>query len=663
MLQPPDPAQLRAKRTILRPVFFPAAGLIGLLVLTTMLIPKTAERLFSSTNAWILTTAGWFYALCVTGFLIACLVLALSRFGSIRLGPDHSQPDYSFPSWFAMLFSAGMGIGLMFFGVAEPLQHFAAPPEGMEKTPEAAKLALQLTFFHWGLHAWGIYAIVGLVLAYFSFRLRLPLSLRSALYPLIGEKIHGPIGHAVDIFAVLGILFGVATSLGFGSAQVNAGLGHLFGLPVNTAVQAGLIGIITAAATVSVVSGLDKGIKHLSQLNLALAGFLLVFVIVAGPTLLIFNAFVENLGAYLGTIAERSLLLKAYEGDSSWLGGWTIFYWGWWVSWSPFVGMFIARISRGRTIREFLLGVLLVPSLLTFLWMTTFGNTALSLELQGVAPGIAEAVSENVPLALFRFLETLPMAEIVSFAAIVLVITFFVTSSDSGSLVIDIITAGGRTETPVWQRVFWAVMEGLVAAGLLFAGGLGALQTAALASALPFMGVIIIALFGLTRGLAMEHYKATAGQLAPDLTLPGGPPASWRTRLNAILAHPNREKVDKFLSERVGPALREVAEAIRSYDTAADAQVSDDGTDLIVRHEGEMDFRFAVRARGYLRPAFSVSEQELDDDKRERFYRAEVYLMEGGQGYDIYGYTKDEIIHEVLNQYNKHIHFLHLLRV
>lgn len=662
MLQPPATAQPDRRRTILKPVFYPAAGLILGIVLLTMAMPDRAGALFGALNGWIMQTVGWFYALSVTGFLVFCLVLATSRFGRIRLGPDHAKPDYGFVSWFAMLFSAGMGIGLMFFGVAEPLQHFANPPEGMGQTQQAAKLAMQVTFFHWGLHAWAIYAVVGLVLAYFGFRQRLPLTIRAALYPLIGERIHGPIGHAVDVFAVMGILFGVATSLGLGSAQINAGLGHLFGLPVSHTAQAVLIALITAVATLSVVSGLDRGIKRLSQLNLVLALGLLLFVVLAGPTLQIVNSFVENLGSYTQTVFQRSLLLKAYEDDPSWLGGWTIFYWGWWISWSPFVGMFIARISRGRTIREFLLGVLLVPSLLTFVWMTAFGNTALSMMLAGTAPGMTQAVADNVSLALFGFLDALPMSSIVAVVAIVLVATFFVTSSDSGSLVIDIITAGGRIETPVWQRVFWAVMEGLVAAGLLFAGGLAALQTAALASALPFTIVIIVALFGLAKSLTMEHYKTAGAELTPDLGWPGGPPAGWRTRLGAILAHPGKDRVDRFLDEHVRPALNEVADAIRSHDTAAEARVSDNGTELVVRHEGEADFRFAVQARGYLKPAFSVAEQDLDDVRRERFYRAEVYLMDGGQGYDIYGYSKDEIIHEVLNQYNKHLHFLHLVR-
>ena len=507
MLDSTENSKVSGPTPILKPVFYPAAGLIILLVLLTASSPDAAGSLFSSINGWIRDTVGWFFALSVSLLLLISLCVAFSSLGHIRLGPDHASPDYSFESWFAMLFSAGMGIGLLFFGVAEPVMHYVDPPEGTGETWQSARTAMELSFFHWGLHAWAIYVVVGMALAYFCFRVGLPLTIRSALYPIIGDRIYGPIGHVVDVFAVIGTLFGVATSLGFGVAQINAGLAYLFDLPTGTRVQIVLIALITAAATLSVVSGLDRGIKRLSELNMILAVLLLITVIAAGPTLLIFNSYVENIGNYLQAIFARSLDLKVYEGDDGWLGAWTIFYWGWWVSWSPFVGMFIARISRGRTIREFVLGVLLVPSLVSFLWFTAFGNSALFLELAGNGAGIAAAVSDNMPVALFKFLENLPLAQVTSFVAVILVITFFVTSSDSGSLVIDIITVGGKTETAVWQRVFWAVLEGAVAAILLLAGGLGALQTAAIASALPFTVVILFATYGLIRALRGEIAK------------------------------------------------------------------------------------------------------------------------------------------------------------
>jgi choline/glycine/proline betaine transport protein len=511
----PQPAAGR-KAEINPPVFFVSAGLILAFALFGALAPETANRVFTTVQALIVADFGWFYIAAVAGFLIFAIVLMFSRYGDVKLGPDDSEPDYSYLSWFAMLFSAGMGIGLIFFGVAEPIQHYASPPVGEGKTIAAAREAMVLTFFHWGLHAWAIYIVVGLALAYFAFRRGLPLTIRSALYPLIGKRIYGPIGHAVDIFAVLGTMFGVATSLGLGVLQVNAGFNHLFGLPTSIPVQLVLIAAITGMATLSVVAGLDKGVKRLSELNIILAGLLLAFVLVTGSTVFLLQAFVQNIGTYLGEVVPRTFRLYAYE-PNPWLGNWTLFYWGWWIAWSPFVGMFIARISRGRTIREFIGGVLLVPTLFTFLWMTVFGNTAIALDMAGTA-AIADTVANNLPVALFETLEQLPFATIVSGIATLLIITFFVTSADSGALVIDMITSGAAENPPVWQRVFWAVSAGAVGAVLLVAGGLQALQTAAIASALPFAVVMVFICYGLLRALQTE------GQEAMDLSAAGSDP-------------------------------------------------------------------------------------------------------------------------------------------
>lgn len=655
-----NPLRQQMRGGLLPQVFYPAAGLAVLLVAFSVLAPDAASTAFEGVNRWIMEKMGWFYALTVTGFLVLCAVLALGRFGSIRLGPDHATPDYSFASWFAMLFSAGMGIGLMFFAVAEPVLHYTAPPTAEPRTIAAAEEAMQATFFHWGIHGWAVYAVVGLTLGYFGFRHKLPLTIRSALYPLIGDRIYGPIGHAVDVFAVLGTLFGVATSLGFGAAQVNSGLNFLFEVPINTSVQILLIAVIAAAATVSVILGLNAGIKRLSELNLIMAFSLLLFVLVLGSTTDILSAFIENIGTYATTVAERSLRLGVYGDDDSWIGAWTIFYWGWWISWSPFVGMFIARISRGRTIREFILGVLFVPSLLSFLWMTAFGNSALDLIAAG-ADSIADTVATNLPVALFVFLDTFPASGVISFIAVTLVITFFVTSSDSGSLVIDIITSGGRTANPVWQRIFWAVIQGIVAAVLLLAGGLASLQAMAVATALPFALVLIFALAGLMRGLMLEATQARGAEVAPDLA-PAGSTAPWKTRLNAILSHPTKPKLAAFLSDIVVPALQDVATEICGHDSASHAEVDAQNAVLSISHEGAPDFLFGVRAKGYRPPAFAFSDSDPESEAPERVYRAEVYLAQGGQDYDIYGYSRDQIIHEVLNQYNRHMHFLHLAR-
>ena len=461
--------------TINRPVFFSAALFTLLLVGFAIAAPKTAQNLFESIQRWILGNASWFYILVVAIILLSVAFLAISRYGDIKLGPDHSEPDYRNFTWFAMLFSAGMGIGLMFFGVAEPVMHFMSPPVGEGATAAAARESMKITFFHWGLHAWAIYAVVALTLAFFSFRHGLPLTLRSALYPLIGNRIHGPIGHAVDVFAIIGTVLGVATSLGLGVAQMNSGLNHLFGIPVGVIPQIILIVITCGLATLSVASGLDKGIRILSEANMVLAVILLLFVLVAGPTVFLLQTFVQNTGAYLSDIVNKTFNLYAYE-PSDWIGGWTLFYWGWWIAWSPFVGLFIARISRGRTIREFVSGVLLVPAGFTLFWMTVFGDTAIHFILVDGVKGFAETVKDDNALALFAFFELLPWSSVMSVFAIAMVAVFFVTSADSGALVVDLLASGGADRTPVWQRIFWSLAMGAVAIALLLADGLTALQ-------------------------------------------------------------------------------------------------------------------------------------------------------------------------------------------
>ncbi|MCB2218487.1 BCCT family transporter [Desulfofustis glycolicus] len=484
-------------------VFFISAGLILLFVAMTLIFQAKVDNFFSTLQTLIGTYTGWFFVWTMNIILVYVISLLLGRFSGIRLGGAEATPEFTTLGWFSMLFSAGMGIGLLFYGVAEPMFHFVASPLVEPGTAEAARVAMDLSFLHWGLHPWAIYAIVGLSLAFFSFNKGLPLSIRSVFYPLLGEKIYGPIGNLIDIMATVATLFGVATSLGLGVQQVNAGLNHLFGVPQSTLIQVLLIGGITAIATWSVVRGISAGIKLLSQINVYLAGGLMLFVLLLGPTLFIMKALMENIGFYLQNLPQLATWNETYEA-TDWQQSWTIFYWGWWISWSPFVGMFIARVSYGRTIGEFIKGVLLVPTFITFAWITVFGNSAINLEMFG-AGGIARAVQENVPVSLFKLLEHYPLQSLTSILAIVVVVTFFVTSSDSGSLVIDIITAGGNPDPPVLQRLFWAILEGVVAAVLLIGGGLVALQTAAITTGLPFSLVLLGMCFALHKGLA--EYK------------------------------------------------------------------------------------------------------------------------------------------------------------
>ncbi|MBD5781940.1 choline BCCT transporter BetT [Pelagicoccus sp. NFK12] len=644
------------------PVFYGSALLILVFVLFGAVLPEQAQSVFGGMQDLVTEKFGWFYVLAVAGFLVFVLLVAVSRYGDIKLGPDHSEPDYSYTSWFAMLFSAGMGIGLMFFGVAEPVMHFAAPPEASAETVEAARDAMRITFFHWGMHAWAIYAVVALSLAYFAFRHNLPLTIRSAFYPLIGDRIYGPIGHAADIFAVLGTLFGVATSLGFGVIQVNSGLNYLFGMPVSPTMQVVLIVVITGFASLSVGLGLDSGIRRISELNVVLALSLLLFVLVTGPTFFIAETFVQNTGNYLSNLFESTFNLYAYE-PRGWIGGWTLFYWGWWIAWSPFVGMFIARVSRGRTIRQFVIGVLFVPVGFTFLWLTVFGDTALHMILeQGIAE-LATAVSADTSVALFKFFEHLPFSSITSFVATLLVITFFVTSSDSGSLVVDMLTSGGKAESPLWQRLFWASAEGVVAITLLLAGGLGALQAATIASALPFALVMVFMCWGLMRSLRVESAKMGARPVGRPILSGEGKGVAWQHRLGQLLFHPKEQEVLRFIDQVVEPAFEDVKRAFAEKSVEGRVARGEDGRCWFeVGHGEEPDFYYSIRVVPYEAPAFAMVDTKGKRLEELRYCRPEVYLIEGGQGYQVMNWSKDEIIHDVLDQYERHLNFMEAIR-
>lgn len=456
-------------------------ALLAVFIGLTLSLPEQAESVFDGALGFITSNIGWFLILVSTVFVVAVLYFAVSRFGNIRLGGKNALPEFSNWGWYAMLLSAGMGIGLMFWSVAEPVTHLHTPPPifgSLEPgSPEAAQSAVVTTFFHWGLHPWAIYALVGLGLAFFAFNKGLPLTIRSIFYPLVGDRIYGLWGHVIDVLSVMATMMGLATSLGLGVTQVNAGLNYLFGIELSTGMQVVLILAITGIATGSIVLGLDRGIKRLSQLNMIIAGIFLVAVLVLGPTVYILSGFTQGIGAYLGQLLEMSLWAEVFSG-SDWQGAWTVFYWAWWISWSPFVGMFIARISKGRTIREFVFGVLLFPTIVSFLWMAVFGGSGLFFETNGMAD-IISRIQTDESLALFAMLENLPLSSVMFVIGIVLVVVFFVTSSDSGSLVVNHLTSAGTLKAPARQRVFWALLEGLVAITLLVGGGLVALRTAA----------------------------------------------------------------------------------------------------------------------------------------------------------------------------------------
>jgi choline/glycine/proline betaine transport protein len=617
-------------------VFWGASLIIGLLLAAALIAPGASDYAFGHAQDWVIDTFGWFYVAGVAGFLLVVLMLAMGPTGRLKLGPDDAEPDFPYLSWLAMLFAAGMGIGLMYFAVAEPVQHYAAPPDVEPGTFAAAREGMVITFIHWGVHAWAIYAVVGLSLAYFAHRKGLPLTLRSGLHPLLGRRINGPIGDAVDIFAICGTLFGIATSLGLGVAQINSGLNYLTGLPTGPWIQVGLIALVMAAATVSVLTGLDRGVRRLSELNLVIAVGLMLFVLIAGPTGFLLKAFVQNFGLYLDHFFERTFNLYAYE-PRGWMADWTLFYWAWWIAWSPFVGMFIARISRGRTVREFAAGVLLVPTGFTFLWMTVFGNTAIAIDMGVAAGAITQAVQTDLSTALFRFFEYLPGTAITSTLAVLLVAVFFVTSADSGSLVIDTIASGGADDTPRWQRVYWCSLEGLAAALLLLAGGLGALQAATLVAALPF-AIIMIAL---SVGLVRQMYADVAGR---EIETEAPPLAE---RVKRILSPARRKDIDRQIERHGLPAMEAVAAAltVEGMETAEVVRGAD-GAELVVHHPGWSDFRWSLMATSRALPAFSAL--NAPEGRRASEWRL-TGRGQDGRRHDLTGFTRAQIEAEILD--------------
>lgn len=495
------------------PVFFMSAVLTLTFVIATLIFPEAAKEMLDGAKWWSINHFNWLFSSAANIFVLFCLALIFLPVGKIRLGGKDAKPEFSRMSWFAMLFAAGMGIGLMFWSVAEPVAYYTdwygTPLNVPAHTPEAAGAAMGATLYHWGLHPWAIYAVVALALAFFSFNQKMPLTIRSAFYPILGDRCWGWPGHIIDLLAVLATLFGLATSLGLGAKQAAGGLHFLFDLPNSINVQIAIIIGVTSVAIFSVVRGMDGGVKLLSNINMGLAFLLLLFMIAVGPTLAILTGVGSNAVEYLADLIPLSNPFG--RADHDWFNGWTIFYWAWWISWSPFVGMFIARISKGRTIREFMIAVLLVPAAVTLLWMSAFGGTALEQAQNGIG-ALANGIGE-VELAMFQMLANLPLANITSFLAIVLVLVFFITSSDSGSLVVDSITSGGKVDAPVPQRIFWASMEGVIAGVLLFGGGkqaLEALQAGAISVGLPFTIVLLLMCVSLFKGLRIEyqlHYQ------------------------------------------------------------------------------------------------------------------------------------------------------------
>ena len=636
-----------------RAVFIPSIVFLLSTVGIVLAFPEASDAAFGAMQGAIVENASWFYGLVMAILLVTSVVLAFSRVGNIRLGPDNSSPDYSLFSWLSMLFAAGVGIGLMFYGVSEPVVHFLNPPVGKGLAPGGENQAINLTMLHWGFNAWSVYALMALVLAYFSFRRGLPLTLRSAFYPILGDRIYGPIGAAIDVFAIVCTTFGISTSLGLGVEQLSTGLNYLFNVPESGGIKLAITIAIMAMAAVSVALGLDTGIKRLSEINSFLAIGLLCFVLLAGPTALILGGTLENFGFYVANLMTTSTNLFTYQ-ETEWLGGWTIFYWGWWISWAPFVGIFIARISRGRTIREFLIGVMLAPTLFVVLWMDVFGGSAIDLIHAGET-AFGEAVANNQPLGLFLFLDYLPGTFYLSLLSLVMIVIFFVTSADSGALVLNMMASGGTDETPVVQRVFWTAIIAAISATLLINGGLPALQTATIASALPFSLILLGALWGLQRSLQSD-LQASFGSAPASFDTDTD--VDWQSRLGSLLRTPSDNSILTFQRETVFPALSAFASELNKNGVIADVinRIDTDGSvALSTEKSDESVFTYAVRLAplGVDTPTESRGD-EVALPVAGSTSATEVHLTSGSAGYCLWGLTEAQVIADVLAQFEQH---------
>ncbi|MBF8223094.1 choline BCCT transporter BetT [Halomonas sp. 328] len=650
------------RRDRLNPAVFhgSVAGILVFLVLT-MTFTDQAGAFFDAALAWVNETFGWYYMLAVVAYLVFVILIGCSRFGSIRLGPDHARPEFSLLSWSAMLFAAGIGIDLLFFSVAEPVAHYLAPPDMTPESQEAMRAAVVQTFMHWGLSGWGLYVLMGMALAYFSYRHRLPLAIRSALYPLLGKRIYGPIGHAVDITAVISTVFGIATSLGIGVMQLNYGLNYMFDVPESLSVQVILIALVVIMATISVVSGVEKGIRRLSEFNMLLALALLLFVLFQGHTLQLLDKLVNNAGDYFAGFVAKSFDTYAFAGEeaSEWKMWWTVFFWGWWIAWTPFVGLFLARISRGRTIREFVAGALGIPLAFMMVWMSVFGNSGIELVAQG-AVELGEQALSTPQTTMYTLLESYPWVGLTAAVVTILGIVFFVTSADSGALVMANFTSilsDVNHDAPVRLRIFWSAVIGLVTVALLMAGGLAALQSAVVVTALPFSLVIFAIMAGLYRALRMEGDKADARRRIAG-TAPGG---DWRERLDRALDTSTRAGAAATIEHAIRPALTQFAEELTNRGQSA--SVSEEQVEgeplprltLQVDFEEAQSFVYQIRPHRMRAPSFLPA----DDDY---YLRLDVYLAEGGLGQDLNGHTRGQVISDVLAEYERHLEFLALSR-
>ncbi|WP_409160774.1 choline transporter [Pectobacterium sp. B2J-2] len=649
-------------------VFYTSAGLILTFSLMTMLFNKEANAWITHALNWVSATFGWYYLLAATLYIVFVIFVASSRFGSIKLGPEQSKPEFSLMSWAAMLFAAGIGIDLMFFSVAEPITQYMMPPEGQGQTMEAARQAMVWTLFHYGLTGWSMYALMGIALGYFSYRYNLPLTIRSALYPIFGKRINGLIGHSVDIAAVLGTIFGIATTLGIGVVQLNYGLKVLFQIPENLTVQASLILLSVIMATVSVTSGVNRGIRFLSELNVLLALGLILFLLFWGDTEFLLNALVLNVGDYINRFTGMTLNSFAFDRPTEWMNSWTLFFWAWWVAWAPFVGLFLARISRGRTIRQFVVGTLIIPFVFTLLWLSIFGNSALYQVIHGNLD-FANEVMQHPERGFYSLLAQYPGFSLSASVATITGLLFYVTSADSGSLVLGNFTSrlgDINNDAPNWLRIFWSVAIGLLTLGMLMTNGVSALQNTTVIMGLPFSFVMFFIMAGLYKSLRVEDYrKASSLQTSAPMPISGDDRLNWKQRISRVMNFPGTTHTQKMLDNVCKAAMEDVARELRlrgaSVEVSELPPVEDERLnhlELLVNLGDEQNFCYQIWPQRYSVPAFTYRARSGKSD----YYRLETFLLEGSQGNDLMDYSKEQVINDILDQYERHLNFLHLNR-
>ncbi|MCF8589826.1 choline BCCT transporter BetT [Gordonia liuliyuniae] len=666
-LDPPSPVTKAPAIPVNKRVFVGAsAGIIGIIV-WAFIDADGADRVIQSAVTWVADELGWFYIGLVVAVVLFVVWAALSRVGGVKLGPDHSKPVYNLFSWTAMLFAAGIGIDLMFFSVAEPVTQWMSPPTGDGQTVEATRQAVVWTLFHYGIIGWSLYALIGMSLGYFAYRYNQPLSLRSGLRPIFGDRLDGILGDSVDIAALLGAIFGLATSLGIGVAQLNVGLEDLFGIAQSHWAQAGLIVVAVAIATLSAVSGVDKGVKRLSEINVIIALGLLLFILIAGSTTYLMNALVQNVGDFASRFPSMALDTFAYEDTGDWKATWTLFFWAWWIAWAPFVGLFLARISRGRTIRQFVFGTLTIPFVFIVIWISIFGNSA--LEIARGNKGFADTAVNTPEEGFYALLHEYPGATVLVVIATFTGMLFYITSADSGALVMAHFSShvtDNDSDAGRWVRIFWAVVTGLLTMAMLLIGGITTLQNATVIMGLPFAVVVALMMLGLFRALQAEGDWVDSRRSALTHALShrssGGTALNWRQRVKRLVQYPDADDVRGFSESIVRPALADVVdELVQAGMDATTGSAHVDAYDLTSYHldvdfGGGRTFHYQVYPTRHPTPVFGRS-----PDAGDLFFRLEVFTAQGSEGFDVYGLTEAQISSNVLDHYERHLHYLEIV--